>query len=103
MNRIAVLNALDSLIVPDRDRLVHADLLHAEINRVLLDLGQDTVSRNELHDLLHVDLDYHDVLDDHGRVVWKGLAMLSEKMETPGVLDGVGVWEHPVVSTTPTT
>jgi hypothetical protein len=92
MNRTDVLNSLDHLTRPGRHLLVHADLLHHEINRVLLDLGLDTVGRDELHELLHGDLDYHDVLDDHGRVVWKGLGLRSYKVEdVPTVYDAADV------------
>jgi hypothetical protein len=78
MNRIHVLNALDFLTIPCRNLLVNADHLHHEINRVLLDLGHDTISRDELRDLLQDDLDYRDVLEADGRVVWRGIGLRNE-------------------------
>lgn len=89
MNRISVLNALDSLTIPGRDHRVHADVLHAAINGRVLNLGQDTVGHDVLRDLL-VDLDYDDVLDGYGRIVWRGLGLFAGKSETTGLQHPAG-------------
>lgn len=85
MNRNHVLIALDTVTIPGRSFLTDADLLHHEINRLLLELGQDTVGRDELHEVL-VDLDYHDALDSQGRVVWQGMGLRVEPLGI--VIDG---------------
>ena len=79
-NNSSITDALNQTTIPIPSAWVYEDLLLREINQHLLNLGHDTISREDLVHEMEA-RGYRRFLDAIERAHWKGIGVLSDRTE----------------------